>query len=151
MKSADIQLKPLYRVRFSYPEGWGVSFSPPDGNEGQHFFIAEGRAEGRISGTFRGTNHPSRRSDGTYLPNFQGIIQTDDGAEILFDYRGYGRAYPAGRRQIVVVATHVSEDEKYRWLNDCVAVGVGEVRTLEGGDAQLVIDWAEVLWSAIPE
>src|SRR5215217_420468 len=26
-----------------------------------------------------------------------GRHQTDDGAEVLFDYRGYGRAYPIGR------------------------------------------------------
>jgi hypothetical protein len=65
--------------------------------EGRFFFLAEGR----ISGLFRGANHPSRRGDGTFLPDFQGVIETDDGAEVLFDYQGYGRAYPVGRRQIV--------------------------------------------------
>jgi hypothetical protein len=101
--------------------------------------LAEGRCKGRISGQFRGANHPHRRSDGTFLPNFQGVIETDDGPEVLFDYRGYGRAYPIGRRQIVVSATHLSEDERYRWLNDSLSVGVGEVRSQEDGPTELVI------------
>jgi hypothetical protein len=110
-------------------------------------------------GTLRGTHlrtvprrqPPNRRSDGTFLPDFQGVIETDDGAEILFDYRGYGRAYPAGRRQIVVNATHLSEDERYRWLNDSLSVGVGEVRSQEGGPTELVIEWAELVWEPISD
>jgi hypothetical protein len=109
-----VRLEPLYRVQFSYTGGWGADLAGPENPECQFFFLAEGRCEGRISGQFRGANHPHRRSDGTFLPNFQGVIETDDGAEVLFDYRGYGRAYPIGRRQIVVSATHLSEDERYR-------------------------------------
>ena len=45
-------------------------------------------------GGSEGRNHPHRRGDGTFLPDFQGVIETDDGAEVLFDYRGYGRVYP---------------------------------------------------------
>src|SRR5215216_3933449 len=108
----------------------------------QFFFLAEGRIAGRLIGA----NHPHRRSDGTFLPNFQGVIETDAGAEVLFDYRGYGRAYPVGRRQIVASGTHLSEDERYRWLNDSLSVGVGEVRSQEDGPTELVIEWAEVVW-----
>jgi hypothetical protein len=39
--------------------------------------------------------------------------------------------------------THVSDDSRYRWLNDVVCVGTGEVR-LE----QLLIDVAEVVWES---
>jgi hypothetical protein len=86
-----------------------------------------------------------------FLPDFQGVIETDDGAEVLFDYRGHGRAYPAGRRQIVTSATHVSEDERYRWLNDSLSVGVGEVRSQEDGLTELVIEWSEVVWESITD
>jgi hypothetical protein len=48
-----------------------------------------------VTGRFRGANHPRRRGDGTFLPDFQGVITTDDGATIFFDYRGYGRSLPA--------------------------------------------------------
>jgi hypothetical protein len=145
-----VHLEPLYRVRFSYPEQWGVDVEGPGGTQEQWFFIAEGRAEGRISGRFRGANHPQRRTDHTFVPDFQGVIETDDGGTVFFDMRGYGRAYPPGRRQIVVATTHLSDDERYRWLNDVVAVGEGEVRSLEDG-TELVIDLAEVVWEGVAE
>jgi hypothetical protein len=142
---------PLYRVRFRYPESWMIPLGGEAAAEGQHFFLAEGRCEGRVTGRFRGANHPRRRGDGTFLPDFQGVITTDDGATIYFDYRGYGRAYPPGRRQIVAAATHLSADERYRWLNDSLSVGTGEVRTLADGSWELVVDWAEVVWEPPPE
>jgi hypothetical protein len=144
-----MHLDPLYRVRFVYPEGYEVVVGEGDG-EVQSFFIAEGRCEGRISGRFRGANHPRRRADGTYQPDFQGVILTDDGATIVFDMRGYGRAHPPGRRTIVVSCTHVSDDPRYLWLNDALAVGTGEVRAREGG-AELVIDMADLVWDGVAE
>lgn len=146
-----MKLLPLYRVRFSYPHGWEVALVSPDNTESQHFYLAEGTCLGRLEGTFRGANHPRRRGDRTFEPNFQGIIETTDGATIFFEYRGYGRAYPVGHRQIVVSATHLSDHENYRWLNDCLAVGVGEVRTIGADQVELVIDWAEVVWEPIPD
>jgi hypothetical protein len=145
------ELTPLYRVRFHYPEGWTFPLAEGDSAESQSFFFAEGRCEGRIQGRFRGTNHPRRRSDGTFEPNFQGVIETDDGAVIYFDYRGYGRAYPAGRRQIVSSATHLSGDERYRWLNDVVCAGVGEVRVYAAAPTELVLDVMELVWRPVPD
>lgn len=46
-----MRLEPLYRVRFTYREGWKVDL---EGGWEQHFFIAEGRCEGSIAGRFRG-------------------------------------------------------------------------------------------------
>lgn len=146
-----MKLLPLYRVRFTYPMGWSVALSSPPSTEGQHFILAEGICEGRIQGTFRGANHPRRRGDGTFEPNFQGIIETTDGAVIFFDYSGYGRAYPVGRRQIVTAGFHLSDHDNYRWLNDSLAVGVGEVRTLSDDQVELIIDWSELIWEPIPE
>jgi hypothetical protein len=146
-----VRLEFLYRVRLTYSGGWGADLSGPHNPEGQFFFSAEGRCEGRISGRFRGANHPYRRGDGTFLPDFQGVIETDDGAEVLFDYRGYGRAYPLGRRQIVASATHLSEDERYRWLNDSLSVGVGEVRSQPDETTELVMEWAELVWEPLEE
>ena len=98
-----------------------------------------------------GANHPHCRSDGTVLPDFQGVIETDDGAVVLFDYRGYGRAYPEGRRQIVASGIHLSDDERYHWLNDTLSVGVGEVRSQLDGATELVVEWAELVWEPIAE
>lgn len=146
-----MKLLPLYRVRFTYPQGWELALSSPSSTEGQHFYFAEGTCEGRIQGSFRGANHPRRRGDGTFEPDFQGIIETVDGAVIFQDCSGYGRTYPPGRRQIVVSATHLSDHENYRWLNDSLAIGIGEVRTVSEGHVELVIDWSEVIWEPIPE
>jgi hypothetical protein len=120
-----VRLEFRYRARFGYPEAAAVTL---DGGLEQYFFVAEGRCEGSVNGRLRGANHPQRRPDGTFCPDFQGVIETDDGATIYFDWRGYGRAYPEGRRQIVASATHLSDDERYRALNDAVCAIEGEVR-----------------------
>jgi Protein of unknown function (DUF3237) len=138
-----MKLEPLHVARFRYQEEWGVDL----GGEARFFFIAEGTVAGRINGRLRGANHPRRRSEGTFEPDFQGVIESDDGAEILFDWRGYGRSYPKGRRQIVLAATHVSDDERYRWLNDVVCAATGEVRAA-GDDVELVLEVAELVWEA---
>jgi hypothetical protein len=133
-------LEPLYRMEFDYPQAWSVTLAA-GGSEGQHLFFAEGRCDGRLSGSMRGANHPQRRGDATYCPDFDGVIVTDDGATVLFHCGGYGRAYPEGARQIVCWLTHLSDDPRYCWLNDVVCVGTGEVRA-EG----LLIDVAELIW-----
>jgi hypothetical protein len=137
---SGMRLEQLYRMVFHYPQGWSVALTS-GGAEGHHLFLAEGRCEGRISGRMQGANHPHRRGDGTYCPDFHGVISTDDGATVLFHCGGYGRAYPDRARQIVCWLTHVSDDPEYRWLNDVVCVGTGEVRP-----DQLLIDVAELVW-----
>ena len=148
-----MRLKPLYSVRFRYPADWAVELTGSAGKEEQHFFLAEGTCTGTIAGRFRGANHPRRRTDLTFLPDFQGVIDTDDGATIFFDYQGYGRAYPPGRRQIITAAFHITSHEKYRWLNDAVCVGSGEVRwpdkppsEVKQVEVELDIDFSEVVW-----
>ena len=73
-----MQLAPLYRIRFTYPESWTVGL---EGGWEQHFFLAEGRCDGSISGRFRGANYPRRQgAEGTFRPDFRAVIETDDGA-----------------------------------------------------------------------
>ena len=140
-----MNLLPLYRCQFSYRQSWSVPMSAQDAGETQHFLVAEGRCEGRIAGALVGANHPRQRSDGTFEVDFQGVIETDDGAVIYFDHRGYGRAYPIGRRQIVGSVKHLCDADGYRWLNDSIAVSTGEVRTT-GNTTELVVDVAELVW-----
>ena len=145
-----MRLEPLYRVTFEYPEAWFVELEGQRGAESQHFLIAEGRCEGRLAGRFRGANHPRRRTHETYLPDFQGVIETHDGARVMFDLRGYGRAYPEERRQVVGSVTHLSGDERYRWLNDVVCPLAGEVRPRpEGSGVDIVLDVAELIWEPL--
>jgi len=146
-----LRLEPLYRIRFAYPEGWTVGL---EGGWEQHLFLAEGRCEGSISGRFRGANFPLRRTaEGPFRPDLRAAIETDDGATIMFECHGYGRAYPPGRRQIVGAVFHLSDAEQYRRLNDAVCVCVGEVRAPGNGEGEteLVLDVAELVWEPIAD
>jgi hypothetical protein len=136
-----MRLEPLYQLTFRYPDGWSVSVAGDDTLESQHLFFAEGRCRGRVTGSMRGANHPARRGDGTFCPDFDGVIETHDGAQVLFHLGGYGRSYPEEGRQIVCWLTHLSADARYRWLNDVVCVGTGIV-----GVDELMIDIAELVW-----
>ena len=144
-----MRLEPLYRIRFTYPESWMIGLQ---GGWEQHLLLAEGRCEGSISGRFRGANFPRRQGEsGPFRPDFRAAIETDDGATIMFEWHGYGRAYPVGRRQIVGAVFHLSDDERYQRLNDVVCVSVGEVRAREGQPSDLVVDVSELIWEPIAE
>ncbi len=145
-----MRLEPLYRLRFEYPDGWSVEL---EGGWQQHYFLAEGTCRGTISGRFRGSNYPLRRTpDGPFQPDMRGVIETDDAATIMLECHGYGRAYPIGRRQIVGTILHLSDAPQYRRLNDAVCVCVGEVRTLADGPdprTELVLEISELIWEPI--
>ncbi|GAA2042552.1 hypothetical protein GCM10009819_31240 [Agromyces tropicus] len=147
-----MRLEPLYRLRFTYPEEWGVEL---EGGWLQYFFLAEGTAEGAVTGRFRGSNAPLRRTmEGPFQPEMRGVIETDDGASVMFECHGYGRAHPIGRRQVVGTVLHLSDDERLRRLNDVVCVCVGEVRTAPDGPdsaTTLVLDVAELVWEPIAD
>ena len=147
-----MRLEPLYRVRFTYPQGWEVEL---EGGWQQHLYVAQGRCEGAISGRFQGLNFPQRRTvNGPFCPDLRAVIETDDGATIMFECHGYGRAYPQGRRQVVGSVLHLSDHGRYRRLNDVVCVCVGEVRTFDEpneSSPQLVMDVAELVWEPVAE
>ena len=147
-----MRLEHLYRIRFAYTEGWDVEL---EGGWEQHLYLAEGRCEGSVTGRFRGANFPQRRTArGPFVPDFRAVIETDDGATIMFESHGYGRAYPPGRRQIVGSVLHASDSERYRRLNDVVCVCVGEVRAAEDPSQEspdLVMDVAELIWEPVAD
>ena len=148
-----MKLRALYRVRFRYLDSWRVDLQGPLGSERSMFLLAQGHCEGRISGSFHGSNFPRRRVDRQFLPEFTGAIDTDDGATILCEYRGFGRPEPPGGREVVLTATHLSDHPRYQFLNDAVCVGAGEVRADDAGEPRasttIVIDIAELVWEAL--
>jgi hypothetical protein len=142
-----VRLEPLYGLTFHYPESWFVELDDERGIESEHFLIAEGQCEGQITGRMRGANRPRRRTDMTYQPDFNGVIETDDGATILFHLQGRGRP---DKGQVIGFVTHVSSHERYKWLNDGVCALAGEVR--EGSErTDIVLDVAELAWEPLPE
>jgi len=145
-----MRLEPLYRATWTTPESWSVELEGGAGTEGRMFLIAEGRAEGRLSARFRAANFPRRRTDGTLEPDFRGVLETDDGASILFTLRGYARVGAGEMRELVGSMTHVADDERYRWLNDRLCAVAGEVRERDGG-FEVVVDVSELVWEPIAD
>jgi hypothetical protein len=142
-----MRLQSLYRARFETPESWSVELAGPHGSEHQNLLFAQGRCEGLFDATLRAVNFPRRRADDTVLPDFRGVLQTDDGATILFTWHGFGTTAADGVRRIVGSVTHVSDDERYRRLNDviCTLAGIVEPRR-DGPGLDVTIEVAELLW-----
>jgi hypothetical protein len=80
----------------------------------------------RLAGRARWVNHPHGRSDHVYLPNLHGIIQTEDGASILFSLHGRTIFGEDDRGHLLLSVTFETDDERYRWLNQglCVLEGM---------------------------
>ena len=145
-----MRLEPFYRVTFTTPESWNVTREGGSGAEGQSFLIAEGRAEGRLSARYRAANYPRRRVDGALEPEFRGVHETDDGATVLFHWEGLASLTDSGMRQLVGMIQHVSDDERYRWLNDRVCAVDGEVRPRSDGSGfDVVLEVSEMVWEAV--
>jgi hypothetical protein len=87
--------------------------------------------------------------DGTLTPDFRGVLETDDGATVLFAWQGYARSCPNDVRELVGSITHVSDDDRFRWLNDRIGAVVGEVRPGVGGGSTVAIEVREIVWEPL--
>jgi len=144
-----MRLEPFYRVTFTTPESWSVTWEGAHGTEGRSFLVAEGRAEGRLSARYRAANFPRHRVDGALEPEFRGVLETDDGASLLFHWEGLAALTRTGMRQLLGMVQHVSEDERYAWLNDRVCAVEGEVRPRNGGGFDVLLDVSLMTWEPI--
>lgn len=145
-----MKLEPFYRVTFTTPESWSVTREGMSGTEGRSFLIAEGRASGRLSARYRAANFPRRRVDGALEPEFRGVLETDDGASILFHWEGLATLTDTGMRQLLGMAQHTSDDERYRWVNDRVCAVEGEVRPRSDTSGfDVVLEISEMVWEAV--
>jgi hypothetical protein len=145
-----MRLEPFYRVTFTTPESWNVTREGGSGAEGQSFLIAEGRAEGRLSARYRAANYPRRRVDGALEPEFRGVLETDDGATVLFHWEGLASLTDSGMRQLLGTIQHVSDDDRYRWLNDHLCAVEGEVRRrTDGSGFDVALEVSEMVWEPV--
>jgi hypothetical protein len=145
-----MQLESLYRVTFTTPESWNVTRTGSSGTEAQSFLIAEGRASGRLSARYRAANYPRRRVDGALEPSFRGVLETDDGASILFHWDGLAALTDSGMRQLLGTIQHVTDDERYAWLNDRVCAVEGEVRPRDDGAGfDVILGVSLMVWEPV--
>ena len=112
-----MRLEPLYTVTFTTPEAWSAEVA--DG-EGRSFLLAEGRSTGRLSARYREANFPRKRADGALVPEFRGVLETDDGATVLFEWQGLAVRTESGMRELLGSLVHTTGDPRYRQLNDRV-------------------------------
>jgi hypothetical protein len=144
-----MRLEPFYRVTFTTPESWNVTRKGRSGAEGQSFLIAEGRVEGRLSARYRAANYPRRRVDGALEPEFRGVLETDDGATVLFHWEGLASLTDSGMRQLVGTIQHVADDDRYAWLNDRVCAVEGEVRPRADAGFDVILDVSLMVWEPV--
>jgi hypothetical protein len=134
-----VRLEPLYRISFAYPEHY-LSRGP----DALGLFFGEGRVEGQVNGRFRGLNHARLRGgDDVYVPDFHGVIETDDGALLAFHLTGLARKSAYGR-EVTGTIVHSTGSERYARLNDVVCVLAGEARR---NDIRLEV--AELVWEKL--
>jgi hypothetical protein len=124
-----MRLEPLFDMALDYGDGFFV-IAPYGGTEGAGYGSGGGRVTGQeVNGSVRWSNHPRRREDGVMMPDAHGVIATDDGARILFHLGGYSNVIEGApsKRGIVSPATFATDDDRYRWLNDVIAIGEGVI------------------------
>ena len=80
-------------------------------------------------------------------PDFRGVLETDDGATILFTLHGYAHTASDGVRQLVGAMTHISDHKRYQWLNHviCAVSGVIEPRP-DGHGSGVAIEVSQLVW-----
>ena len=129
-----MQLVPLFEGELVFDESTEVGF-PTYAEDGDWLAYVQGHGSisgERLQGELRWTNHPRRRADGTWLPDYQGSIATADGAQLLFSMAGYntgvGDPFTYDQRAALCSLTLAATDERYRWVNDLFAVVEADVR-----------------------
>jgi hypothetical protein len=118
--------------------------------EGRSFLLAEGRSTGRLPARYREANFPRKRVDGALVPEFRGVLETDDGSAILFEWQGLAVLGDSGIRQLLGSLVHTTDDPRYRWLNDRVCKVEGEVRPgTDGSGFDVVLEVSEIVWEGV--
>jgi hypothetical protein len=142
-----MRLEPLYTVTFTTPEAWSVEVVAGAGTEGRGFLLAEGHSTGRLSARYRAANFPRKRTDGVLVPEFRGVLETDDDATVLFEWRGLAVRTDFGTRRLLGSLVHTTDDSRYLWLNDRVCAVEGEVRPrTDGSGSEVIFEVSEMVW-----
>ena len=122
-----MRLEHLCDVDMKYV-GETVDMNPYGRAEGEWFGQLEGVLRGpKLNGQLHWANHARQREDGVWCPDAHGYVTTKDGAKIFMTMRGYNvrRAEPPALGSIVATCTFGTSDERYRWLNEVIAVAEG--------------------------
>ena len=82
------------------------------------------RLEGTVAPNFGG-DFAVFRSDGSLRLDVRLVLNTNDGATIYITYNGVGVPDDKGVLQLKTAPTFEVGDERYAWLNNVQAIGIG--------------------------
>jgi hypothetical protein len=102
--------------------------------------VTGGSFEGpRLKGTIKGPggDWATLRPDGSGRLDVRLLLETDDGALILMQYKG---VFAQGASYIRSAPMFETGDDRYAWLNDVLSIGLGSV-----GDGEVTYDVYQVL------
>lgn len=101
------------------------------GAGGQYVGILEGTVTGdRLRGTLKSVNVPARRPDNVNCPAFRGIIATEDGAKIYFEFNGIALLRPEDKARVFTTSLSLrTGDARYAWVNNVVGAVEGILNT----------------------
>ena len=122
-----MNLSPLFEMELHYDWTDFVSY----GTGGQYIGVAEGTVSGdRLHGTIKTVNVPAKRPDNVNCPAFRGIIATDDGAKIYFEFNGIALLRPEDNARIFTTSLSLrTGDARYGWANNTVGAVEGILNT----------------------
>lgn len=125
-----IRFRPLFEASWEYERFTRLMPFGPDGEGQAYGYTTSGgcRVAGEVlSGSLRLVQFPRWRSDGLYLPDAHGLVETDDGEQVMVRPAGFGIHDADGSGNLTV--SHrlrmSTAAPRLRWLNDVVAFGVG--------------------------
>ena len=92
-----------------------------------------------------------RRTDGTFLPDAQGVILPTDGSSpLIVDFQGFGSTYPsAEQRRVVTSVTHRTANVAFLDLNDSICIGIGENTESPESVTLLTMDVFQAVWTQL--
>ena len=122
-----MKLHPLCEMEMHYTSMDYVDF----GVGGQYVGTLEGTVKGdRLKGTLKTVNVPARRPDNVNCPAFRGIIATDDGAKVYFEFNGLAVLRPEDKARVFTTSLSLrTGDARYAWVNETVGVVEGILNT----------------------
>jgi hypothetical protein len=127
-----IRFTPLFEATWAYEEFKRVAPLGPDSDAQAYAFSKKEacRIEGeQLSGSYRIVQFPRWRSDGLYLPDAHGLIETDDGGQVMIKAGGF--VVPVKDVKGTWTISHWmrfwTTAPELAWLTQVVAFGVGSL------------------------